>query len=174
MVQRDGIRILLAIAYGALGAFLSTCAAAETRLDAVGRGESAAERALAEAAQRAEAKLASSSCRMIFLDFRSLNGRLLQETLEEAGHTGQTYFRSLVFYEGHGRTPCATRGIFAFTSPGSRAVFVCSAQFVERAHRDPGLAAVLLIHEELHALGLGENPPSSKEITQKVIERCGK
>jgi hypothetical protein len=174
MVQRDGIRICLAIACGVLGTLLSALAAAQTRLDAIGRGDSAAERALAEAAQRAEAKLANASCRKIFQDFRSLNGRLLQETLEEAGHTGQTYFRSLVFYEGHGRTPCDSRGILAFTSPGSRAVFVCSAQFVERAHRDPGLAAVLLIHEELHALGLGENPPSSKEITQKVIQRCGK
>jgi hypothetical protein len=30
----------------------------------------------------------------------------------------------------------------------------------------------LIIHEMLHTLGLGENPPSSREITQRVTERC--
>jgi hypothetical protein len=39
---------------------------------------------------------------------------------------------------------------------------------------DPSLAAALIIHEELHSLGLGEDPPTSKEITAKVIERCGR
>jgi hypothetical protein len=32
----------------------------------------------------------------------------------------------------------------------------------------------MIIHEELHSLGLGENPPDSKEITQQVIARCGR
>jgi hypothetical protein len=35
-------------------------------------------------------------------------------------------------------------------------------------------ADVLLIHEMLHSLGLGENPPSSREITEHVVARCGK
>jgi hypothetical protein len=30
------------------------------------------------------------------------------------------------------------------------------------------------IHEILHTLGLGENPPSSREITKRVIARCGR
>ena len=146
----------------------------QTPLKLAGRRGTAIEGALTEAAQRAEARLATPSCRMVFLDFRSLNGHLLQETLDGLGQNGQTYFRSLVFYDGYGRSACAPRDIIAFTSPGSRAIFVCSPQFVERVRREPGLAAALLIHEELHALGLGENPPSSKGITQKVIERCGK
>jgi hypothetical protein len=40
--------------------------------------------------------------------------------------------------------------------------------------RDPGLSASLIIHESLHTLGLGENPPSSSEITQHVERRCWK
>jgi hypothetical protein len=30
----------------------------------------------------------------------------------------------------------------------------------------------VIIHEMLHSLGLGENPPSSKEITLRVMQRC--
>jgi hypothetical protein len=45
---------------------------------------------------------------------------------------------------------------------------------MERQRRDPGLTAALIIHEELHSLGLGENPPSSQAITAQVIARCGR
>jgi hypothetical protein len=30
----------------------------------------------------------------------------------------------------------------------------------------------MVIHEILHTLGLGENPPTSVEITQRVEARC--
>jgi hypothetical protein len=39
---------------------------------------------------------------------------------------------------------------------------------------DPGYAAVIVIHEALHTLGLPENPPTSEEITARVRERCSK
>jgi hypothetical protein len=46
---------------------------------------------------------------------------------------------------------------------------VCGPAFRElsRVHRENAL-----IHEMLHTLGLGENPPSSPEITKRVNERC--
>jgi hypothetical protein len=168
--DRGRHRIETALAFAVLAFCLSlpSPAFAQPRLGTVG------ESVLAEAADRAEAKLNNPSCRLIFSDFRTLKGRLLQETLDTLGQSAQTYFRGLVFYDGYGQSACWTRDVLAFTRPGSRAVFVCSAQFVERAHREPGLAAALLIHEELHALGLGENPPASKEITARVIARCGK
>ena len=31
----------------------------------------------------------------------------------------------------------------------------------------------VIIHETLHSLGLGENPPTSDEITWRVFSRCG-
>jgi hypothetical protein len=34
-------------------------------------------------------------------------------------------------------------------------------------------AEALVIHEMLHSLGLGENPPPSDEITARVRARCG-
>jgi hypothetical protein len=33
-------------------------------------------------------------------------------------------------------------------------------------------AEAYVIHEMLHSLGLGENPPSSLAITAKVMSRC--
>ena len=58
------------------------------------------------------------------------------------------------------------------SSPGSRGVFLCGQRFAQLARRDPELASVILIHEEFHSLGLGENPPSSAEITARIAERC--
>jgi hypothetical protein len=145
------------------------------RLVPAASGGSDVEWALEQARRLASEKLSEPSCRQIFSEFADLEGRPLGDRLSELGHDGSSYLTERVlFYNGNGRPACATREQVAFTSPGSAVVFVCSAQFVEKTHRDPGLAAALLIHEELHSLGLGENPPSSKEITARVIARCGK
>jgi hypothetical protein len=61
----------------------------------------------------------------------------------------------------------------AVTAPGSRAVWVCP-QFALEQRRDPGLAEVTLLHEALHSLGLGEDPPSAAEITSRIVTRCGR
>jgi hypothetical protein len=57
---------------------------------------------------------------------------------------------------------------------GSRAVFICSSRFDTQRRREPGLAAAVVIHEELHSLGLAENPPTSEEITFAVLAHCGR
>lgn len=38
--------------------------------------------------------------------------------------------------------------------------------------RSPQRAELVVLHEALHTLGLGENPPGSLEITQRVGDRC--
>jgi hypothetical protein len=40
------------------------------------------------------------------------------------------------------------------------------------AAAEPGRAEAIVIHEVLHSLGLGENPPSSEDITAAVERRC--
>ncbi|HYB53768.1 MAG TPA: hypothetical protein VEG84_07870 [Thermoanaerobaculia bacterium] len=152
----------------------AAAARAQGRLEPLANGDSAIESVLRDELRAAGAKLADVRCRLIFSDFRDIKGRQIQSTLDTLGQTGQTYFRGLVFYDGYGRTACDSRETIAFTSPGSRAVFLCTPQFLAMAHRDQGLVADLLIHEELHSLGLGENPPSSKAITAGVVARCGK
>ncbi|HEX9687795.1 MAG TPA: hypothetical protein VGB47_01835 [Thermoanaerobaculia bacterium] len=129
---------------------------------------------VSRAVRDARAKLSEAGCSLVFGDFRDARGRTLQENLDSSGRTGAAYLEWLTFYDGFGKTRCEERGTLASTSPGSRVVYICSPQFMERQRRDPGLTAALIIHEELHSLGLGENPPSSQAITAQVIARCGR
>jgi hypothetical protein len=66
----------------------------------------------------------------------------------------------------------AENGVLAVAFPGSPAVFVCSKAFREVYRKHPLYAEATLIHEALHTLGLGENPPTSREITSRVVKRC--
>jgi len=125
------------------------------------------------AVKEAAARLASPQCREIFSDFRDARGNTLQRNLDALGVSGARYLQWTLFYDGSGKPVCERPEILAATAPGSRAVFVCMAQFTLVARRQPGLAAALVIHEELHSLGLGENPPDSKAITARVLARCG-
>jgi hypothetical protein len=66
------------------------------------------------------------------------------------------------------------------TRPGSGSVGVCpmvggpfSSRLAEVQLRTPAFAESIVIHEMLHTLGLGENPPTSLEITRQVQLRCG-
>jgi hypothetical protein len=129
---------------------------------------------VSKAVRGAREKLAGPGCSLIFSDFRDSDGRTLQEVLDGAKQTGGGYLDWLNFYDGYGKTRCDARGTLASTSPGSRVVYICSPQFREKQHRDPGFAAALIIHEELHSLGLAENPPTSEAITAQVIARCGR
>jgi hypothetical protein len=157
-----------------LPAVLSHHLHAEVPLRLDGHPGTAAEWALAVAVRKAEKKLSDPSCSLVFADFQNFEGRPLQEVLEDLGQNGLAFFRGLAYVDGFGANSCRNREVLATTWLGSRTVIICSPQFVQRVHREPGLAAAILIHEELHSLGLGENPPSNKEITQRVIQRCGK
>jgi hypothetical protein len=130
---------------------------------------SAVQRALLSARRR----LAGESCRRVLSDFESvLEGGSLGAVLEKRGATADGHLDSLVFKDGSGHPRCARPQILAFTSVGSGTVFVCSRSFVRVAGSDPALAEMVLIHEALHTLGLGENPPTSAEITARIEDRC--
>ena len=65
-----------------------------------------------------------------------------------------------------GETRSCAKGALAVTEPGSRVVRVCGSRLVWRTWQQNSRQVVAaLIHEALHTLGLGENPPSSVEIT---------
>jgi hypothetical protein len=129
---------------------------------------------LADAARTAAQKLAQEPCAAILSEFRDAEGRTLRENLDATGKSPAGYLDLIVYFDGSGEDRCAQRSILAATTPGSRVVTICTAQFFERQRKDPGLAPVMLIHEALHTLGLGENPPTSLEITASIIERCGR
>ena len=115
--------------------------------------------------------LGDPGCRQVFSDFRDLSGKLLSDVLAERGETGQEHLERLFFYDGSRGDLCTGRGAGAMTQPGSHVVFICPAGFGEIS-REPRKARVIVIHELLHTLGLGENPPSGREITRRVQERC--
>ena len=126
-----------------------------------------------DALEIASRKLESAECQQLFLDFQDRQGRKLDETLNRTGRTGGQYLEWLIFYNGAHESDCAHSLVAASTIPGSRRVLICPGRFLQIYQDGPGYAAAVVIHEELHSLGLGENPPSSLQITERVLHRCG-
>jgi hypothetical protein len=116
--------------------------------------------------------LSKPECREVFGDFRDQSGNLLKDNLGQLGLDPVTYLKALRFRDGTGSRMCDRPATIMFTSPGSRVVFVCGRQFNEMVREDRMMLSVLVIHEALHTLGLGENPPTSREITLRVTSRC--
>jgi hypothetical protein len=129
---------------------------------------------LARAIENAAAKLDRTRCREVFSDFRDRRGRTLQENLDATGLEGAAHLRALTFANGRFLGDCRLPNVLALATPGRQIIYICGPQFLQRERLDPGFTAALLIHEQLHALGLGENPPHSQEITARVISRCGR
>jgi hypothetical protein len=94
------------------------------------------------------------------------------DALEELRAPADEYLQGLLFYSGSATKACKTPRVLAFTTPGSRIVFVCQKQFRKAYRRDPSQAEFTIIHEMLHSLGLGENPPTPAHITSRVVEHC--
>ena len=119
------------------------------------------------------AKLARPGCPSVYEDFELPNGGTPRSELDRIGMGPEEWLESLVFIDGSRDPVCRIGRAVLTTTPGSRMIRVCPG-FAQFQLRDPGLSASLIIHESLHALGLGENPPSSSEITQHVERRCWK
>jgi hypothetical protein len=121
----------------------------------------------------ADRLLAEPVCREVLTDFRDASGRTLKEVLDVSDVSARGYLRWVVFSDGRGLKACSSKATLAVTEPGSRVVFICPTAFVEAVSGRPEEAEATLIHEMLHSLGLGENPPRSRDITQRVRVRCG-
>jgi hypothetical protein len=124
---------------------------------------------------RAGLRLRDARCQQVLTDFRDDDGRPLREELEATGRTPTAFLLELRWLDGSDRTGCKRNGLLvAMTSPGSQTVYVCSTRFADADDPVRGASGeMIVIHEMLHALGLSENPPSSRQITNQVTERCG-
>jgi hypothetical protein len=128
--------------------------------------------AVARAVEGAAGQLAHARCQELLDDFADAEGRPLRSVLAAHGLAVTDYVRQVFFYDA---PEWACRGgTLAVTKPGSRAVFVCGARFEREMSRDSRNAEAIVIHEVLHSMGLGENPPSSDHITARVRARCGR
>jgi hypothetical protein len=125
--------------------------------------------AVEEAVQRVE----GAHCQVLFQEFRDTQGRPLHERVTESRLSAGQLLRTIRFVSGAGGVPCASRDVLAYSKPGLRTVAVCPESFARVQRTTPDLASYIVIHEMLHTLGLGENPPTSLEITARVRKRCG-
>jgi len=128
--------------------------------------------AVREALQGAFDRLGQERCQGVFTDFVDAAGRPLQDELDHRGQTGQECLRRVHFRDGTTHRRCGRRSVMAVTSPGSPIVYVCPEAFWKWFRRGRLEVEATLIHEALHTLGLGEDPPPSREITARVIRRC--
>jgi hypothetical protein len=173
---RNGWRTKAALAAACLG--LSLPAAAETgptTFDVRIRHAATADTVRA-ALRGATERLEAPQCQAVFSDFTDASGRRLSDRLVELGQTPQGYLGQVLFYDGSSQARCQARdkGVLAVTAPGSPIVFVCPEALRAQFHRQPLVVEATLIHEALHTLGLGENPPTSQEITARVVKRCSR
>lgn len=119
-------------------------------------------------------RLESPRCQAVFADFHDDRGRPLHARLADLGVSGPAYLELVLFYDGTGTRTCNREGVLAFTAPGHRAVYVCRELFQREWRAESRYAEIILIHEMLHTLGLGENPPSSRAITSHVLRSCAR
>jgi hypothetical protein len=126
--------------------------------------------ALERALQAATVALRDEQCQGLLDEFQDASGKPLRSVLAAHELGIEEYLTQVFFYDAP--EGVCRGGRLAVTTPGSRVVYVCGARFEREMFRKPAHAQATVIHEILHTLGLGENPPSSEHITARVRDRC--
>jgi len=161
---------ILAIACGVIGCLATV--RAESIAEPIIHAFAGTERfTILRAVDGALRRLGRPECQRLFTDFTDLEGRTLAENLTTLGKTPIEFFNELYFTEDRVTPCCLRRGTLAFTAPGQRVIRVCP-RFSSVSLENAAFGDATLIHEMLHALGLGENPPKSSDITRQVLARC--
>lgn len=121
----------------------------------------------------ANRRLQRDRCQSLLADFRDQTGSPIAARLLASARSATEHLEMLVFVDAGQSPQCRTNEqTVAFTEPGSRVVHVCAQRFARAFARRVAGGEILVIHELLHTLGLGENPPTSDEITAQVRKRC--
>ena len=123
--------------------------------------------------EAAAARLARCSCEKVLFDFVDEHGVPLGTRLASTTRNPVEAFTALRFVNKPLAPQCHTGQRLAFTFPGSQVIYVCSLKLRNESIRNSVRTELILIHEFLHSLGLGENPPTSQQITTQVERRCG-
>jgi hypothetical protein len=128
---------------------------------------------------RAAALLDDPECGKVLTDFRDGGGRTLESNLQPLGVSASRYLLQLAFIDGSPLPACRNAAVMMAVTPGVDRVFVCPAgggrvtsRLSQVEFTSGSLAEAMVIHEMLLTLGLGENPPSTFEITDRVRARC--
>ena len=129
--------------------------------------------AVSQALEGAATRLAHCDCHNVLSDFTDETGRSLSTKLAATGRTAVEEFGLLRFVDDRRAPQCRGGARLAFTQTGSHVIRVCGQHFTDWFTRNRTMTEIILIHEFLHTLGLGENPPTSEAITERVAARCG-
>jgi hypothetical protein len=147
----------------------ATVATAQILLDFNGEGAWNMKRVVEAAA----ARLARCSCQKVLFDFVDEQGVPLGTRLAASGRNPVEGYSALRFVNKPLAPQCRIGNRLAFTFPGSQVIYVCSLKLRNESIQNSVRTELILIHEFLHSLGLGENPPTSQAITEQVVVRCG-
>ena len=119
----------------------------------------------------AKKRLEHHACAELLAEFHASDGLPLNAHMSLAP---TDYLSTLWFVDGDDDLRCRTTvAPIAFTAPGHPVVFVCASHFARKYLQNQKYAEILLIHEMLHTAGLGENPPTSNQISGMAMARCG-
>ena len=127
--------------------------------------------AVARAREGAALRLEDAECQRVLSDFHDARGRSLEENLSQWAVGPAEYLRMVPFVDGSGEPRCHRKDVMLVCVPNVPRVKVCPA-FAAVQRLRPADASIMVIHEVLHTLGLGEDPPTSGEITRQVEARC--
>ena len=116
--------------------------------------------------------LSAARCEGIFSEFEDATGLSLRDRLRQLESNPADYLGLIFVQDGSRHPTCERHGVLAFTAVGSRLVYVCGRDFARAWSKDQREVQSTLIHEMLHSLGLGENPPAPREITARVQRMC--
>jgi hypothetical protein len=144
---------------------------AESLPDFVGFNDGELKAALERAVRGAVRRLERDTCLEVLREFSDSGGRRLDDVLSSLALTPPSSLSRVIFRDGRDTSTCRTAPTAAFTGAGSRVVFICGNTF---ARIDRSEAELIVIHELLHTLGLGERPPTSDQIDRAVARRCGR
>jgi hypothetical protein len=128
--------------------------------------------AVRQTVEGARVRLGEPSCQSLLEEFKAEDGLNLKAHLDGSGKTLAGHLSELHFFDASELRACRSSRVYAFTRPGLGAVYVCTRQFTATRLREPQHLEAVVIHELLHTIGLGENPPSSEYITARVKDRC--
>jgi hypothetical protein len=117
-------------------------------------------------------RLARQSCALILSDFEDRPGRTLSMRLDGQHMSVTEHIAALRFVDAS-MSPSCRQTVLAFTRTGSYTIEICALEFKRFFDRERRLAELVIIHELLHSLGLGENPPTDNAINAQVAARCG-
>ena len=121
----------------------------------------------------AAARLARPSCQGILTEFTDDTGRPLAHRLAALRLSAEAYLRLMVVVDGSRLASMLGDGCPGFHDAGqSRRIPVRRIVRDEASGQSRRKRRPMIIHELLHSLGLGENPPTTEAISRRVRQRC--